>query len=520
MKTKEILEKGFLPKEFPNLFDSKDLSKSVRISDEILESRPTLSIPIRTSIPKGAGFRRNIAIPNPKHFTVLSKFIAKKSKEIKRFFKLSKISMSKAVSDKDSIRAIVNEFGFDNVLQEQLIKGFSSKFLVTADISKFYNTIYTHSIPWALHGKIESKRDRTDALWGNKLDRLVRNMQDGQTLGIPIGPDTSRIISEIIGVALDKTIQSSEPELNGIRFIDDFFLFVDSSAEAENLEIKINRALSDFELTNNENKSSIKAMPVSGESIKFQAIKNYKIRKSVSEQKLDIIYIYNLSIELNAIHPHENSFHCFLTKILPIKIHKENWAIVESILLQIASAEIKSITVISKILISYNSYGYDLNLEKIKISFLKIAQRGIGNNFGFEVCWSFFILDQLDIKINENIKNISSLSDPLAILSILTAREKSFYTYNLDLNYWNTLMSNSGLYDSCWMLCYEAEKRDWLSNQNGLNLIDSDNYFKKLNALDVSFLNMDCIINPIDESDLSEETDSENEPDIFELIYG
>ena len=117
MKTKEILAKGFLPKEFPNLFDSKDLKKSLRISYEILESKPTLSIPIKTSIPKGAGFRRNITIPNPKHFTVLSKFIAEKSKDIKQFFKLSKISMSKAVSDNASSRAIVNEFGFDTVLQ-------------------------------------------------------------------------------------------------------------------------------------------------------------------------------------------------------------------------------------------------------------------------------------------------------------------------------------------------------------------------------------------------------------------
>jgi hypothetical protein len=520
MKAKEMLAKGFLPKEFPNLFDSKELNKSMRISDEILVSKPTLSIPIKTSIPKGGSFRRNISIPNPKHFTVLSKFIAQQSKEIKQFFKLSKISMSKAVSNKDSSRAIVNEFGYDNVLQEQLIKGFSSKFLITADISKFYNTIYTHSIPWAIHGKIESKRDRTDSLWGNKLDRLVRNMQDGQTLGIPIGPDTSRVISEIIGVALDKDIQSSETELNGIRFIDDFFLFADSYAQAENLELKINRALSDFELTNNENKSSIQSMPVSVESIKFQAIKNYKIRKSIPDQKLDIIHIYNRAIELNVVNPHENSFHCFLTKILPIKIHNENWDIVESILLQIASAEIKSITVISKLLISYKSYGYDLNLGKIKTAFLKIAQRGIENNFGFEVCWSFFILDQLGIKINEKINNISSIGDPLAILSILAAREKGLYTSNLDLNYWNTLLGNNGLYDSCWMLCYEAEKREWLRNQNGLNLIDADSYFKKLNDLDVSFLNMDCTINPIEESELSEESDAENEPDIFDLIYG
>ncbi len=92
MKAKEILSKGFLPKEFPGLFDSSDLEKSMRISKEVLESKPILSRPIKTSIPKGAGFRRIISLPNPKHYTLLSKFIAEKSNDIQRLFKLSKIS--------------------------------------------------------------------------------------------------------------------------------------------------------------------------------------------------------------------------------------------------------------------------------------------------------------------------------------------------------------------------------------------------------------------------------------------
>ena len=66
-------------------------------------------------------------------------------------------------------------------------------------------------------------------------------MQDGQTLGIPIGPDASRVISELIGVALDRSIQNSEPSLNGIRFIDDFFFFADTASEAENLDLKISK---------------------------------------------------------------------------------------------------------------------------------------------------------------------------------------------------------------------------------------------------------------------------------------
>jgi hypothetical protein len=253
LKLKDFLTKGFLPKEFPSLFDSSDLLKTIGYNKSILESEPKISRPTKTSIPKGGGFRRSITVPNPKQYAMLAKFLVDHSNEIGRFFNISKISMSKPLAKVDGSRAISNEYNFEQVMHEQIAKGYSSRCLLKADISKFYNTIYTHSIPWAIHTKAAAKNDRSDTLWGNELDRLVRNMQDGQTLGIPIGPDTSRVISEIIGVALDRSIQASEPDINGIRFIDDFFLFTDTPYEAESLDLKINRALSEFELTVNEN---------------------------------------------------------------------------------------------------------------------------------------------------------------------------------------------------------------------------------------------------------------------------
>ncbi|EHA14736.1 hypothetical protein [Halomonas sp. HAL1] len=195
-------------------------------------------------------------------------------------------------------------------------------------------------------------------------------------------------------------------------------------------------------------------------------------------------------------------------------------AILESILLQISICEPKSITIVSKILISYKSYGYPLNLLNIKAAFLKVAKKGVDNNFGYEVCWSFWVLTQLDIAINEEIAGLTGVNDSMAILSILTAREKGIYTGRLDTNHWDAIITNDGLYDSSWMLCYEAEKRGWLTNQNGIDAIDNDQYFKKLKNSDVSFLNMDSTINPMDEDDLHDETEFDTEIDIFDLIYG
>jgi hypothetical protein len=511
MNANDLMSKGFFPKEFPSFFDSSGFGLSLQINNNILEAAPKTSHTIKASIPKDAGFRRNIAIPNPKHFTLLAKFISEKSNDINRFYDLSEISMSKSKSKAESIRAVSNSHLYEEFIEERIIKGFASKYLVTTDISKFYGSIYTHSIPWALHGKVESKNNRTDDLWGNKLDRLVRNMQDGQTLGLPVGPDTSRIISEIIGVALDKFISESSHSLNGIRFIDDFFLFADTYSEAETANNTINRALRQFELTANEVKTRIEEMPAIVENIHLQTIQNFKIRKGIHEQKSDIIHLYNQAIEIYRSNPHENAFAYFLAKIEPIKIHESNWNLVESICLQIATAETKNLIEISKIFVSYKSYGYPLGLDKIKVGLLKIAQHGIDNNFGFETSWAFWLLTELDIVVSHELNGLSNLKDPMAIISIFMARERETYTGNLDLRNWNNLLHAEALYDDSWLLAYEGESRGWLRNQNGVNLIEQDDYFKKMKNLDISFLNFAKKIQPLEEDTLKEESDHEHE---------
>ncbi|MCE2887486.1 MAG: RNA-directed DNA polymerase [Pseudanabaena sp.] len=68
---------------------------------------------------------------------------------------------------------------------------FRYKYLIKTDIKNFYPSIYTHSIPWALHDKavIRQPNKRNDYEFiGNRLDKLFQNANDGCTNGIPIGP--------------------------------------------------------------------------------------------------------------------------------------------------------------------------------------------------------------------------------------------------------------------------------------------------------------------------------------------
>jgi len=54
---------------------------------------------------------------------------------------------------------------------------------IVADISEFYPSIYTHTIPWAFHGKAFANANiGNSALIENELDRLTRVGQEGQTV--------------------------------------------------------------------------------------------------------------------------------------------------------------------------------------------------------------------------------------------------------------------------------------------------------------------------------------------------
>lgn len=55
-----------------------------------------------------------------------------------------------------------------------------------SDITDCYGSLYTHSIPWALHERDKAKEDRSNNLLGNQIDRIIRNTCSGQTNGIPL----------------------------------------------------------------------------------------------------------------------------------------------------------------------------------------------------------------------------------------------------------------------------------------------------------------------------------------------
>lgn len=182
MTLKNLLSNGYFSEELPPPFSSNPLGTMSRKILNIISSLTTLEEKklketdfVRFSIPKVGIHRRHNGIPNPFHYVKLSEVIYKNWRNINIHYRKSKLSASVPEIDKTGKRAII-QFGKYEKFREKCIEcSYDTFFELRADISKYFSSIYTHSIPWAIHTKTVAKRRRRDSsLYGNVLDEYIR----------------------------------------------------------------------------------------------------------------------------------------------------------------------------------------------------------------------------------------------------------------------------------------------------------------------------------------------------------
>jgi hypothetical protein len=130
-------------------------------------------------------------------------------------------------------------YWWQKIEQRSIELALDFEYVLHTDISDCYGSLYTHSIPWALHTKQVAKDSRTDySLVGNEIDKHLRDMSFGQTNGIPQGSVLMDFIAEIVlGYAdfeLTKRIESKGiTDYKVLRYRDDYRIFTNNPQEAE-----------------------------------------------------------------------------------------------------------------------------------------------------------------------------------------------------------------------------------------------------------------------------------------------
>lgn len=145
-------------------------------------------------------------------------------------------------------------------------------FLYKFDISKFFDSIYTHSIVWGLLNKeiVKDNLKPSKKTFAGKFDKLMQEMNYGETNGILIGPEVSRIFAEILLQTIDKNvlIQLSSKEIHHekhyrlYRYVDDYFLFYDDESHKNLILDCFKRNLKEYGLYISDSKSVLYIKPI------------------------------------------------------------------------------------------------------------------------------------------------------------------------------------------------------------------------------------------------------------------
>ena len=499
---KKIISYGYFSKEIPNEFTSEqlgilldliDISKS-KLSKQLLSK---WSKPIEFSIPKIENFRRIISVPNPLHYILLSNMLESNWSELEKHFNKSKVSLTTPIISNESNQSVKPKYDMQERIYRRISNLGNNKYILQTDITRYYPSIYTHSIAWALHTKEIAKVNINDPLYfGNEIDKLVRNMQDGQTIGIPIGPATSLVVQEIIGTAIDDEFSREMGiKVNGYRYTDDMEYYFTSLEAAERGLSQLNKIVKRYQLELNNLKTKIIKSPDRLEAEWVYYFRTFKFRKSdkrkinITMQKKDLISYFSKAFEFVKNNNEKGILTYALKTVRKTVIVKENWDVFESLVLNTALIDSLTIPTAFEIIEGYKYRDYPINIDKISKFINVLIQDNIDLKNDFEVTWALSIANRLRIKICEEVSQRLLQCDN-AIINTLTMilNDNSLLSGNLNFDYYRSFFTKEDLYNSNWLFTYECCNQGWLNQSKNQVYIKNDNFYKQLLDNKISFI--------------------------------
>ena len=286
--TTQVIRYGYFAEQFPSCFSAELLlncipelmplisfSKSQKKSCSKYTTAPTT-----LSMFKNDVSRRVLSVPNPEAYLRLVKYMSEHWPDIVRFaesksslspitairtYKLEQIEILNCESLKEALHVKSN---FINGIKSCIRASIGHKYRLKVDIANCYNSMYTHSIAWAVCTKEKAKsflrtkepkeieKDYEIADWVDCLTRLEKN---NETNGIIVGPFTSRVVSEIILARIDEILLNNGFKFK--RYVDDYKFYFRTEYQAQESIPQIEKVLNEYNLSLNTSKTEIQKYP-------------------------------------------------------------------------------------------------------------------------------------------------------------------------------------------------------------------------------------------------------------------
>jgi len=204
--------------------------------------------------------RRELRIPHPASFVHLASLAAQNFRRLLKKGAVSPFSKSRPVFATARNRALQPSLRPQNLARERAAARAGCAFLLKADVSQFYPSLYTHAVGWAIDPKLREKAHwKNGKLLGKQLDQALMDLDGKVSQGIPIGNDISYLLAEAVLAQVD--VRISAPAHRAFRWFDDYEISFDTRGEAEACLKRLSGELARFRLRLNPSKTKIVELP-------------------------------------------------------------------------------------------------------------------------------------------------------------------------------------------------------------------------------------------------------------------
>lgn len=493
----KFLDHGYFAPELPPCFSSEGLgAKGYSLAKDMKSIKDAKGRPLyRRFVSDKATFYfprfnntdRLHSVINPISHILTSDVISRNYAKLRKLELRSKYSLSNSIFDWKGSRAIRRPlFEKRDEFTSQVSPRF--EYTITTDVRSFYHSIYTHSIPWAIYGKAKAKSDRNVSLFGNELDLLVRNAQGGQTIGLPVGPDTSRILAEVIASSIDVEINRHLRVKRGdaSRFVDDFTFGCNSIAEGQRMIAVIRRAIGSFELDIGKEKTGIHPT----NHLEYVGWKEYMRNFAPDDgEKGKLERFFYVVHDMTKRHPNLNIDKFSMQISRKAFLAADDWKYLQDHLVSSYRRNSTLIDTLVEVLLLRHEMKHDLDLDSLT-DFVSARLPVLGaNQRSGEVIWLLFLCCRLGIRIPSSAL-VPFLREENSLIAILTsqAEELGLLIGRLDKSFWQSHANADGLRSSMFLYAYEAARRGWAPDSP--NYCANDPFYSYLLKEQFSFFDL------------------------------
>ena len=505
----QITRYGYFAEQFPDCFSSDSFADNI---DDLLpliffrKAQKNTTAPTTLSTYKNDISRRVLSVSNPEAFLRLSKYMrdnwdkivdaSKSTHSLSPITFIRSYNLSEEMLNCESIREKMKaKSDFVAGVKSCIRTSLGYKYRLKVDITNCYNSIYTHSITWAICGKELAKsyfRTKTPVSvqdkyeMGDCLDYFIRQQKNNETNGIIVGPYTSRVISEIVLARIDQLM--SDKGLKFKRYVDDYKIYFRSEAQAQESLPVIEKILNEFNLTLNTAKTEIEKYP-------YEIISQIKDAYENSKKREGVFGVLNTAAQLHA--NGEKGAYKYALKYLkdePIPVDD----------LQIIIPTLVNIMLLDPRYGKYVTKYLKKNILRIRTDTLSVViNRELASSLHSELQQETLMFVQLikdlDLTISaDNIINIMRSDNDFATIialdiwknhndSVLRTKHEA-RLINESIRALMLSLNGEKLSGARWLLLYELHMHKFVS-EDLLPSIEINDFFKKMFALKISFYN-------------------------------